>query len=111
MKAEETAQSYFAAIRAKDIDNLMALYADDAVFTLPNGKQFEGKAAIREMHLHVLGAGSPTPTPLAIVESASSVAVEIEAKLPDGTVRHTANFYHLDDAGKIRRLGVYMRAG
>jgi hypothetical protein len=35
--------------------------------------------------------------------------VEIEARLPDGTTRNTANFYYLNDAGKIQRVSVYMR--
>ncbi|MFT3965260.1 MAG: nuclear transport factor 2 family protein [Sphingobium sp.] len=111
MQPEHVAQNYFAAIRAKDIDGLIALYAPDASFTLPNGKRFEGVAAIREMHLGVFAAGSPTPTPLAMVVGPSSVAVEIEARLPDGTARHTANFYHLDTDGRIARLSVYMRGG
>lgn len=109
MQPKETADRYFAAIRAKDIDALSALYAEDASFTLPNGKQFSGKAAIREMHLGVFAHGSPTPTPLAMVVGDMSIAVEIEATLPDGTARRTANFYHLDTAGKVARISVYMQ--
>jgi hypothetical protein len=37
--------------------------------------------------------------------------VEIEARLPDDTVRRTANFYYLNTAGRIQRLSVYMRGG
>jgi hypothetical protein len=37
--------------------------------------------------------------------------VEIEARLADGTVRRTANFYYLNAAGRIERLSVYMRGG
>lgn len=109
MRPEDVASSYFACIRAKDIDGLMALYAEDATFTLPNGKSASGKAAIRETHLGVFAAGSPSPTPLAMVVGENAIAVEIEARLPDGSVRHTANFYHLDENGLIQSLGVYMR--
>jgi len=109
MSPEDVANRYFAAIRAKDIDALMALYAEDATFTLPNGKSATGKAAIRETHLAVFAAGSPSPAPLATVVGENAIAVEIEARLPDGSVRNTANFYQLDEAGLIRRLGVYMR--
>jgi hypothetical protein len=35
----------------------------------------------------------------------------IEARLPDGTVRRTANFYYLNAAARIQRLSVYMRGG
>lgn len=109
MTPQEIAESYFRSIRAKDIDGLMMLYAQNATFTLPNGKSFAGKTAIRQMHLSVFSAGSPTPTPLAMISSDTAIAVEIEARLADGTVRHTANFYHLDRNGLIERLSVYMR--
>jgi 3-hydroxyisobutyrate dehydrogenase-like beta-hydroxyacid dehydrogenase len=105
-----TVDGYFAAIRAKDIDALMALYADDASFTLPDGKTATGKAAIRETHLCVFASGSPFPTPVARISSRDGIAVEIEAALPDGTVRNTTNIYRFDEGGKIRSLGVYMRS-
>ncbi|HEX7858383.1 MAG TPA: nuclear transport factor 2 family protein [Sphingobium sp.] len=109
MNPEKTAESYFVAIRAKDIDALSALYAEDATFTLPNGKQFAGVTAIRDMHAGVFAHGSPTPTPLAMVVGDRSIAVEIEAKLPDGSARRTANIYHLTETGQIQRLSVYMQ--
>jgi 3-hydroxyisobutyrate dehydrogenase-like beta-hydroxyacid dehydrogenase len=107
---QATVDGYFDAIRAKDIDALMALYADDATFTLPNGRSFTGKNAIRETHLGVFAAGSPYPHPIARIVGSDATAVEIEASLPDGTVRQTTNIYRFDDAGKIRSLGVYMRS-
>jgi 3-hydroxyisobutyrate dehydrogenase-like beta-hydroxyacid dehydrogenase len=105
-----TVERYFAAIRAKDIDALMALYAEDARFTLPNGKVASGKAAIRETHLAVFAAGSPIPTPIARIVGDEGIAVEIEAALPDGSVRNTTNLYRFDEDGRIRALGVYMRS-
>jgi uncharacterized protein (TIGR02246 family) len=110
MNPRDIAERYFAAIRAQDLDALGALYAEDATFILPNGKAFEGLAAIRAMHKNVFAAGAPFPTPVAIVTGDASVAVEIEARLPDGSVRQTANFYHLDAAAKIARLSVYWRS-
>lgn len=104
-----TVDAYFAAIRAKDIDALMALYADDASFTLPSGKTASGRDAIRETHLAVFASGSPFPTPVARIAGSEGIAVEIEAALPDGTLRHTTNLYRFDEAGRIRSLGVYMR--
>ncbi len=106
---QKTVDSYFAAIRAKDIDALMGLYAENASFTLPNGKCFTGKDAIRQMHLGVFAAGSPIPTPGTRFSGAAGIAVEIEARLPDGSVRQTTNHYRFDDTGKISALGVYMR--
>lgn len=111
MNPKDVAERYFAAIRARDLDGLAALYDADAVFILPNGKQFSGAGAIREMHQSVFAAGAPAPTPVAMVIGDKSVAVEIEAKLADGATRNTANFYQLSDEGRILRLSVYMRSG
>lgn len=109
MTPAEIIERYFAAIRARDIDSLTALYANDATFMLPNGKSFSGKAAIREMHLDVFAAGAPVPSPLASVLGKDCAAVEIEAPLQDGTTRNTANFYYFTREGLIQRLSVYMR--
>jgi 3-hydroxyisobutyrate dehydrogenase-like beta-hydroxyacid dehydrogenase len=106
---QHTVDSYFAAIRAKDIDALMALYAEEAVFTLPNGKSFAGLDAIRALHLSVFAAGAPFPTPGVRFAGPEGIAVEIAAQLPDGTVRQTTNHYRFDAAGKIVSLGVYAR--
>ncbi|GGN61277.1 hypothetical protein GCM10011349_43740 [Novosphingobium indicum] len=111
MNPTDLADRYFACIREKNIDGLAALYEDDATFILPDGRAFEGKSAIREMHLDVFAAGSPVPSPINKVVGQNSIAVEIEARLPDGTIRNTANFYELSSAGRIRRLSVYMRGG
>ncbi|GAB7552045.1 hypothetical protein NRB_15470 [Novosphingobium sp. 11B] len=105
-----TVDRYFEAVRAKDIDALMALYADDATFTLPNGKSFAGKQDIRALHLSVFSSGSPFPTPGARFSGAEGIAVEIAAQLSDGTVRNTANHYRFDAAGRIASLGVYARS-
>jgi ketosteroid isomerase-like protein len=108
---KDVADRYFAAIRARNIDELMGLYAEDATFILPNGTEARGIAAIRKTHESVFAASSPVPMPQAFVVSDSSVAVEIEARLPDGSSRRTANIYHLDSQGRIQRLSVYTRSG
>jgi hypothetical protein len=100
---------YFAAIKARSLDDLMALYADDATFVLPNGKESKGIAAIRQLHQYVFQAAAPVPTPRAWVIGNASAAVEIEAQMPDGTRRQTINVYYLNDRGQIERLSVYMR--
>jgi hypothetical protein len=111
MNPADVTERYFASIRARDLDGLSALYAENARFTLPNGREFNGVDAIREMHRTVFAAGGPIPTPLKSIAGANSIAVEIEARLPDGTVRRTANLYYLDAAGRIQELSVYMRGG
>lgn len=109
MNPADITERYFASVRARDLDGLVALYAEDACFTLPNGREFNGIDAIREMHRSVFAASGPNPTPLKSIAGPGSIAVEIEARLPDGTVRRTANFYYLNEAGRIQALSVYMR--
>ena len=109
MTASELPQRYFEAVRARDIDALMALYDEDASFVLPNGRELQGAAAIREMQQSVFASGAPFPTPIASVIGESAAAVEIEARLSDGSMRRTANFFHLTAEGHIARLSVYMR--
>jgi 3-hydroxyisobutyrate dehydrogenase-like beta-hydroxyacid dehydrogenase len=104
------AEAYFAAVRARDIDAWMALFADDAVYTLPNGEVVTGKPAIREKQLTVFNSASaPSPTPLTWIVGSDGVAVEVQANLPDCSARHTTNVYRFDEAGKITSLTVYMR--
>ncbi|MGE3690479.1 MAG: NAD(P)-binding domain-containing protein [Novosphingobium sp.] len=101
--------AYFAAVRAKDIDAWMALFAEDATYTLPNGSVYQGKQAIREFQSQVFAAAAPFPTPTGRIAGSEGIAAEVEAKLPDGSVRNTTNVYRFDDSGKIRSLSVYMR--
>lgn len=101
--------AYFAAVRAKDLDAWMGLFTEDATYALPNGKVFEGKPAIRPFQEMVFGSGSPFPNPGARFIGAEGIAVEVEAQLPDGSVRQTTNHYRFDDSGKIRSLTVYAR--
>lgn len=110
MSPVELAQVYFQCMRDKDVDGLAALYADDPVFVLPTGQEFKGRQAVLAMHEGVFGARAPVPTPVAMVAGEKAVAVEIEARLPDGTVRNTANFFHLNEQGRIERLSVYWRS-
>ncbi len=105
------ADRYFAAVRSRDIDAFMALFAEDAVFVLPDGKVLTGHAAIREMELHTFTHGAPTPTPAAIVSGDNSFAVEIDIALPDGRTMRMADFFHLNADGLIQRLSVYRQGG
>lgn len=99
---------YFAAVRACDLDGLLALFAADAVMTVPDGRTWTGIAAIRQWFTAVLAA-QPKPSCLAEIAGAHGVAAEIETELGDGSTRRTANFFHLDDSGLITVLSSYAR--
>ena len=107
MNVNDIADSYFNCIRSRDVDGLVNLYAEDAVITLPNGSQVAGSSAIRAFQTNVFARGAPYPTPGPRVAGGNAIAVEIEAKLPDGSIRHTANFFYVNDSGRIQRLSVY----
>jgi ketosteroid isomerase-like protein len=101
---------YFAHMRERNLEGLAKLFAEDATFTLPDGRELSGVAAIREMYTKLFAATPPSPMPLAVIAGPHGVATEIEARLPDGTVRRTANFFHVDSEGLIERLSVYARS-
>ncbi|WP_310531956.1 NAD(P)-binding domain-containing protein [Novosphingobium sp.] len=105
----ETVEAYVAAVRARDLDGFVTLFADRATYTVPNGKTMTGPAEIREFQAMVFSAGQPSPTPLEWFVAPEGVAVEIEAKLPDGSVRLTTNHYRFDGEGKIVSLRVFAR--
>jgi ketosteroid isomerase-like protein len=100
---------YFAHMRERNLEGLAKLFAQDATFTLPDGRELSGVAAIHEMYGKLFAAMPPSPMPLAVIAGAHGVAAEIEARLPDGTVRRTANFFHFNSEGLIERLSVYAR--
>jgi ketosteroid isomerase-like protein len=102
---------YFANMRARDIEGLVRLFAPDATFILPDGRELSGVAAIHDMYGKLFAAMAPSPTPHAVIAAAQGVATEIEARLPNGTIRRTANFFHFNDEGLIKRLSVYARGG
>jgi hypothetical protein len=100
---------YFAAMRERDIEALMALFAADAVMVLPDGRELSDAKAIRGMYEYLFATDPPNPAPMATIISSIGGAAEIETKLGDGSSRQTANFFHVDNEGRIRRLSVYRR--
>jgi hypothetical protein len=104
-------ERYFANMRARDIEGLVKLFSPQATFILPDGRELSGSVAIHEMYGKLFAAMAPSPTPLAVIAAAHGVATEIEARLANGTIRRTANFFHFNDDGLIERLSVYARGG
>lgn len=101
---------YFSAMRRCDLEALMALFAAHPVLSVPDGRNFEGRAAIESWFRLLFGSVRPSPTCVSEVASARAIAAEIETKLPDGSVRRTANFFDLDERGAIVGLRSYARS-
>ena len=109
MQPNELADHYFPAVRTRDIERFMALFAADAVMILPDGREVAGAPAIRALEEQVFATGAPLPQPRFITVGEASVAVEIDVHLPDGRVMKAANFYQLDAAGLIKRVSTYRK--
>jgi ketosteroid isomerase-like protein len=109
MRPEELPEHYFPAVRERDIERFMALFALDAVMILPDGREVVGADAIREAELRVFASGAPVPQPAFVTAGVNSVAVEIDVHLPNGTVMKAANFYQLNADGLIKRLSTYRK--
>jgi ketosteroid isomerase-like protein len=104
-------ERYFASIRQRNLDGLTELVAADATLTLPDGRDLSGLAAIRDMYARLFAAVAPAPTPGEVLAGVQRAAAEIEAQLPDGTVRRTANFFYFNGEGLITRVSIYSRGG
>ncbi len=109
MNSEHLARTYYRKVNAKDIEGLLALFTDDAVFTLPDGRKVEGLPAIRAMYERVFAAGGPQPQPTSFTAAIHAVAAEVEVHLPDGSVRQMASFFQLSSEEKFVTVGVYTR--
>ncbi|MET0251063.1 MAG: nuclear transport factor 2 family protein [Novosphingobium sp.] len=109
MDARELADGYFTGIRSRDIAAMVGKFAPDAVMILPDGREITGADALRTFYGGLFAANPPFPTPARIIVGAGEAAVEIEAKLDDGSARRTANFFDFDGQGRIARLSIYRR--
>lgn len=109
MNSEHLARTYYRKVNAKDIEGLLALFTDDAVFTLPDGRKVEGTPAIRAMYERVFELGGPQPQPVNFVAAEYAVAAEIEVHLADDRVLSMASFFTAREDGKFTRVGVYRR--
>jgi len=106
----QLADDYFAGMRSRDVERMVAKFAPDATMSLPDGREVTGPEALRTMYAGLFAASPPTPTPQNFVVGPDQVAVEIEAKLDDGSSRRTANFFRFDDSGRIERLSIYRKS-
>lgn len=109
MDINQLANQYFASVRNRNLDSLCALYMTDAVLAIPDGTELNGVAAIRAMYSGLFANHAPSPTPVNVVVGDDIVTAELQILLPNGEVRHTANFFHLNSEGLIKRLNVYAR--
>lgn len=105
MNAEQLVSAYFAAIRARDADALVPLFAADAELRTAAGT-FRGPDAIASFYRDLafqIDDLWPEPGPLVI--DGDRVAVEIRLRM-NGIESPVADFFTLGD-GIITRLVIY----
>jgi len=109
MKAEHLARNYYRSINAKDVEGVLSLFAEDAVFNLPDGRVVSGKDALRQMYMHVFAQGGPQPQPVNIVANEMHAAAQIEVTLADGAKLHMASFFAMGAGDTFNSVSVYER--
>ena len=109
MADRELAEGYFEGMRSRNIERMVAKFAENATMILPDGREVVGREALRTMYTGLFAANPPVPTAQNFVVGADQIAVEIEARLGDGSARRTANFFQFNDRGEIERVSIYRR--
>ena len=108
--------SYFKAVDAKDVDGIMAHFADDATLTVQTDQAvFEGAAEIRRMFTDFCDNS------VSIFHEIKNIVVEPEAgkvateqsyigELVDGTKNdmHNCNFFDINADGRFTRVIIWM---
>ncbi len=123
---ESVVRAHLDAANAHDLDQLMSLYAEDAVLEFPASPRVEGKAAIRRAFQAFFEQWDERNTYRAVVRSGETVAVEgtstgshrelhlrIARRVPIGgarSYRHDFAMFLTFKDGKIARHRVYFDA-
>ncbi len=119
-------RAHLAAVNARDLDGLVAFYADDAVLEFPASPRVEGKPLIRRAFQAFFEQWNELSTYRAVVATGNTVAIEgtttgthqtlhlrIPGRVAGGgarTYRHDFAMFVEFKAGKIRRQRVYFDA-
>ena len=97
--------AYFAAIRARDVDALGALFTDDAELVSAAGT-FSGRDAIVAFYRDLaFSVEDLWPEPGELIVDGDRVAVEIRLRM-GGTTTLVGDVFTLD-AGRIARVAIY----
>jgi ketosteroid isomerase-like protein len=108
--------SYFKAVDAKDVDAIVAHFADDATLTVQTDHvTFNGASEIRRMFADFVGNSSSIfheIRNIVVEEAAGKVATEqgYIGELADGTRNdmHNCNFFDVGPDGKFTRVIIWM---
>jgi ketosteroid isomerase-like protein len=110
MHPKDLPNHYFSSVRTRDINRFIALFAEDAIMILPDGREVMGAAAIREMELAVFAASPPNADTGCHCRRRAFRCGGNRRALAERPVKF-ANFFHLNAEGRIQRLSVYRKSG
>ena len=110
------AASYFKAVDAKDLDAVLAHFAEDATLTVQTDHvTFTGATAIRRMFSDFLGGSESIfheIKNIVVEEATAKVATEQSyiGELADGTRNdmHNCNFFDVGSDGRFTRVIIWM---
>lgn len=106
-KLIEVVERYLEAYNEKDLDGILALYAEDASMEDPVGSEpRSGRAAIREFYEHGFAMGAKVALDGGIRCAGDSVAFPMRASLGDTTIE-IIDVFDLDSDGRIARMRAY----
>ena len=109
--ARSFAERYVAFVNAGQYDQLATLFAPDAVFLGPGGREFHGREEIAAFY----GGFLPTITPqirlASFVEAGATCVYELQAQVEEQTeyVLSAIDHVTLDDDGVATRFAVYTK--
>ena len=107
MSEQNVADSYFAAMRAQDLEALLEVFDEAGIIVWPDGRTIGGKVAIREIYARLFQGPSNNPAPGAPMIGPDSFAVEVTSRFASGETRRTTNVFRLGLNGLIARMDSY----
>ena len=110
-KTRTFADRYVELTNARQYDQLATLFADDAVFLAPDGREIRGRDQIGAFYEKFLPTLTPTLRLASFVEQGDICVYELEARIRDdadfqlGAIDHAT----LDADGLVARFAVYTK--
>lgn len=105
------AERYVEFTNAGQYDRLASLFAEDAVFLAPNGREIRGREEINRFYLEFLPSIKSRLRLASLVEQDNVCVYELEAQINDETEYFLSAIDHatLDSRGLVTRFVVYTR--
>lgn len=109
-RAAAAVDTYVDAINTKDVEKLLALFADDGVLLHPFGT-FTGRDQLRQFYAGIVMQADTKLTVGARAAEGDVAIAEVTGVSPQAPddPQHACDVFQVDDAGRVRRLAIYYR--